>query len=129
MNQGGDGPSTEKKLTDVIRKELEKREILCKIKAEMMKEVLEVVRYGDKSPINQLPSEDLKSPTHLMNQLVLEYLDWVNYFYSSDVLASESGVTKRATRKELEGQLKSKKDFDAEFPILYEMMMRFMKEK
>jgi hypothetical protein len=130
MNEGkGDGFSLEQKLVDVIKKELDKRDILKKMKAEMRAEVLQVVRFGDKSPINEAPSEDLKSPTCLINQLIMEYFDWMNFHYSSGMLSSESGITKRPNRKTLEEKLKSKNGFDKELPLLFDMMMRFMKDK
>lgn len=130
MNEGkGDGFSLEQKLIDMIRKELDKRDILKKMKAEMRAEVLQFVRFGEKSPLNEAPSEDLKSPTCLMNQLIMEYFDWMNFHYSSGMLSSESGITKRPNRKTLEEKFKLQNGFDKELPLLLNMMMRFMKDK
>lgn len=130
MNEGkGDGFSLEQKLMNAIQQELEKRDILKRMKAEMCAEVLEIVRYGDKSKINEAPSEDSNSPTYLLNQLIMEYFDWMNFHYSSGMLSSESGITKRMNRKTLEEQFKYQKDFDEEVPLILSMMMRFMKNK
>lgn len=130
MNEGkGDGFGLEQQLVEVIRKELGKRDILKKIRAEMRVEVLEVVRIGDKSTLNQAPSEDINSPTCLFNQLIMEYFDWMNFHYSTSMLSSESGIKKRGNRKTLEDKFKSSNGFDKELPLLFDMMMRFMKDK
>lgn len=126
---GGDGFGVEKKLTEVLRKELDKKDILKKFKAEMRAEILDVIRYGEKSAINQAPKGDLDSPTNFMNELILEYLDWMNFHHSSSMLSAESGRTKRSSREKLEEKFKADFKFDDELPLMYSMMMRLLKNK
>lgn len=125
---GGDG-FVDQKLTDFLRQELDKKDILKKFKAEMRAEVLEVIRLGEKSGINQAPKGDLESPTNLMNELILEYLDWMNFHHSSSVLSAESGRAKRSSREGLKEKFKADFKFDDELPLMYSIMMRLLKNK
>ena len=130
MNEGkGDGYSLEQKLINAIKKELEKREILKRMKTEMRAEVLEAVRFGDKSPMNESPDKDLNSPTYLMNQLILEYFEWMNFHYSSGMLLTESGIVEKESRKMIEEKFKSQVEYDKEMPLIFDMMLRFLKDK
>ena len=127
-NQHGDGFNSEQKLYAIIRQELEKKEFYNKMRAEMQTEVVKLIRFGDKSPLNDAPSNSLKSPSNIFNHLIMEYFDWMNLHYSSGMFSSETGITKRAPRSTIEENLKSHNGFDKELPILYDIIMRFLKD-
>lgn len=125
--QCGDGYGSERQLYSVIRSELEKKEVLKKIKAKMRAEVVEIVRFGDMSVLNEAPSTRLTSPSCMLNHLILEYFEWMNFHYTSEMLSSESGLKKRANREALEQLLNSRNGFDKDLPILFDILMRFIK--
>lgn len=127
-NHQGDGLTSEQKLFAIIRQELEKKEFYKRMRAEMRAEVVQLIRFGDKSPLNDELSNSLKSPSNILNHLILEYFDWMNLHYSSGMLSSETGIVKRTNRSAIEQNLKSHNGFDKELPILFDMMMRFIKD-
>lgn len=127
-NQHGDGLNSEQKLFALIRQELEKKEFYKRMRAEMRAEVVQLVRFGDKTALNDAPSSSLKSPSNILNHLIMEYFDWMNLHYSTQMLSSETGIVKRAPRNAIEPNLKSQNGFDKDLPILFDMLMRFMKE-
>lgn len=127
-NRHGDGLNSEQKLYAVIQQELEKKEFYNRMRAELRAEVVKLIRFGDKSPMNDAPSNSLKSPSNMLNHLIMEYFDWMNLYYSSSMLSSEAGIIKRANRSAIEQNLKEDNGFDKELPVLFDMLMRFLKD-
>lgn len=130
-NQCGDGigKGKEQRLFDILRKELEKKEFLGKIKAEMCGKILDIVRFGDKSPINEPSSTSLNSPSCMLNHLILEYFEWMNLYFTKEMFSSEMGIKKEANRNLIEEHLNIPNGFDKDLPILFDLLMRIMKHE
>jgi hypothetical protein len=127
-HQIGDGLQRDRKIFEAIRKELEKKKTMRKMKAEMRAEVLKVVRFGDRSPINEAPSDNLKSPIYVLNQLILDYFEWMGFYLSANMLASEVGLIRKEKRKTLEEKLKLGEKLNKELPLIFSIMQQFLKK-
>ena len=69
-----------------MRDSLEADGQLCRIKAEMRTEVMKLLDGSSKSSRTKRP----KSPHDvlLLNELIREYLDWIGYKYTSNILVA-----------------------------------------
>lgn len=95
----------------------------------MRAKILSDVRDGNQAPMNSLKSNDTKSPTQIANNLVLEYLEWMNFQYAKDMLATESGI-KSSSRDYVESKLDLSGDnsCDKELPLLLNLVGKAMKK-
>lgn len=125
MDHKGDGNGM---LLEVIRNRLAESGELNKVKSELRAMVLNDVREGDKSPMNSRGSKDSTSPTQIANHLILEYLEWIGFQYSTEILATESGCSNVSSRDFVESNVEVKKEiFDKELPLLLSLVNDLMK--
>lgn len=120
----------EDSLLKALRNRLADQGFLERMRSEMRAAILNDVRDGKKSPINALKSKGSNSPTQLVNNLVLEYLQWMGFQYSGEMLATESGAGV-PSRGLLEAKLKLKENVvgDKELPLLLSLVMKAMKDE
>lgn len=125
MDHKGDGNGM---LLEVIRNRLAESGELNKVKSQLRAMVLNDVREDDKSPMNSQGSKDSTSPTQIANHLILEYLEWIGFQYSTEILATESGLSNVSSRDFVESNIEVKKEtFDKELPLLLNLVNDLMK--
>lgn len=129
MTHCGDGNSMENKLLASFRNELIKNKSLSKMKAEMRTKIIDFIRNGDKSPINNVELESQHSPTSIMNHLIVEYFQWMKYHFSKDMLEAEANSNN--TQKLIEGikqKFPNHQNSNSDTPLLLEIMLKAMNE-
>jgi hypothetical protein len=115
------------KIFEAIKKELVKTDVLRNLRAEMRKSILDVVRGDEcKEPMEEDTTLKPFSPTDLLNQLILDYFEWMNLKYSSDMLTVESGTKMKTSRKKLRRMFKNSDGFSKRMPVLLELMTTTM---
>lgn len=85
--------ATEKDLINAVRESLKAGGELGRIKAEMRTEVIKLLDNSNREDKSKIPK-----PPHtvmLMNELVREYLNWMEYKYSSTVLVAEADLPRQ----------------------------------
>ncbi|XP_043263539.1 centrosomal protein 20 [Colletes gigas] len=94
--------ATEKDLINAVRESLKVDGELGRIKAAMCTQVIKLLDNSNKGNTVKLPkpSQDIM----LLNELVREYLDWMEYKYSSTVFTSECNLSKQPLNKALLAQ-------------------------
>lgn len=124
----GDGDGIEKALYETIKKRLTKNNILGETKAKLLTKVIELINEDDNKGADGLASKDLDSPTCLVNQLIFEYLKWMDYKYSGKMITTESGREQETPREKLEENFQQFKNSNKEVPLLLEIIMSNMNE-
>lgn len=123
-DHGDDNIGYEKMLLDLVRNTLENSRELSKTRCEMRMKVLEVIRGGEKLPINeQIP--DRQATTQFMNNLILEYMQWYGYQYTIEMFCTETGC-KPLARDYLESKINAPELLDKDLPLLLEIVMKTM---
>lgn len=128
MAHNHDGNDIQTLFLDTIRNRLESSGELNKIKSEMRSMVFNDVQDGSKLPLNSPQSNGSKSPTQVVNHLVMEYLEWIGFQYTAELFAKESGSQKGSSREQAEAKL-IVKNLDKELPMLLSMTMEMMKKQ
>lgn len=113
-------------LLEAIRQRLNESGQLSKIGCELRATILKDIRDGDKSPLNKSSSKSTSSPTQTANHLIMEYLDWMGYQYTKNMLATESGCGNALSLDSLEGKIDGS---DKEMPLLLTMTAKLMDNK
>lgn len=117
---------TEALFLECFRKRLNEKGDLDKIRSEIRAKILNDVRDGNQAPMNSLKSRGQKSPTQIASHLVLEYLEWMGFQFSKEMLATESGI-KTASRDFIESKL-DLNGGDKELPSLLNMIGKSLKK-
>lgn len=119
----------EKKVSNAVRKELVNNRTIRSVKGDIRKNILDVVR-GDEcnDPIEESEGIDPCSPTDILNQLILDYLKWMNFKYSTEMFAIESATKSILSRKKIRDKFKNSEGFSRNMPLLLELMSSTMKE-
>jgi hypothetical protein len=125
----GNRESIEKKVLKAVRKELDKSNMLRNVTVDVRKNVIDVVR-GDESkdPIDEELPMIPSSPTDMLNQLILDYFKWMNFKYSTEMFAVESGTKFKLKRKILRTKFKNSDGFSKKMPLLLELLTKAMNE-
>lgn len=115
----------EKKVSKAVRKELVNNHAIRGFKGDIRKNILDVVR-GDEcnDPIEESEGIDPYSPTDILNQLILDYFKWMNFKYSTEMFAIESGTKTMLSRKKIRAKFKNSDGFSKNMPLLLELMSR-----
>lgn len=113
-------------LSEIIRNRLSESGDLNKVKSELRAMVLNTVRGGDKSPMNSLESKEEASPTEIANHLVLQYLQWIGFQFTTEVFLTESGSRSASPQNVLEPI--AKEGFDKDLPLLVSLAMDLLKK-
>ena len=124
-DHGDDNIGYEKMLLDLVRHTLENNKELSKTRCEMRLKVLEVIRGGEKLPMNDQKS-DRQATTQFMNNLILEYMQWHGYQYTIEMFSTETGC-KPLARDYLESKMNANEQSDKDLPLLLELVMKTMK--
>lgn len=127
MDQNRNRNGVEAQLQQVVRNRLESSGELAKLKSEMRSMVLNDIRNGDTSPLNSVVVKEPKSPTQVANHLVMEYLQWIGFQYTSEMFATESGCDHSSPRDYVMARAEAAKEFDKELPLMLSMAMKLMK--
>ena len=111
-------------LKDALKKTLEQRGIVNKIKSIMRKEIYETIDNDD-NPKPQLTPENL-----LINELIKEYLDYNNYSNSSLVFQSETGQPKEELGREILVKKLNiiENESNSQKPLLYTILFGLQKK-
>lgn len=109
--------ATETELLEAVKQALHSDGHLGQIKAELRGAVLKIL---EKKPTN-IVKPQLHEENAIINDLIMEYLEWNGYRYSAHMLLSESGQTHPVkTRRELETYLGIESDPKlAQVPLIY----------
>lgn len=119
----------EEKIIENIKKQLAESEVMNKIKADLRKNVLNIIRGKDiEKPLSGEASTSIDSPVVLMNHLILDYFTWMCYEYSSDMLKVECGIKNKIDRKKLKSKFKKLETSNDKTPILLEIMLNSLKK-
>lgn len=97
--------SREHSMKESIKKKLEAGGELNKIRANLRLQVLNILRNSSSAPLTDF---DANGWTHydLINQLILEYLQWMSFNYSAEILDAEIGPKgEQFSRNEMEKKL------------------------
>lgn len=124
-DHGDDNIGYEKMLLDLVRNRLENDKELSKTRCEMRLKVLDIVRCGEKLPINEQKS-DRQAITQFLNNLILEYMQWHGYQYTIEMFSTETGC-KPLAREYLESKILAPEQSDKDLPLLLELVMKAMK--
>uniref|UniRef100_A0A1Q3FT04 FGFR1 oncogene partner (FOP) N-terminal dimerisation domain-containing protein n=1 Tax=Culex tarsalis TaxID=7177 RepID=A0A1Q3FT04_CULTA len=136
MNSHPDPPNTdpEAKLLQTVRHCLEGDSYLRRARCDMRRKVLETIQgsgdnlfAGNQTDHQQLPPR----PIRLINQLILEYLDWYNLQYTAEMFTVESGtgrleapVRRQMLQSSLKPALEDPVEFQPDLPVLAELVMK-----
>lgn len=124
----GNNINIRQKIYKAIKKELSKSDSMRSFRGEIRKQVIDIVR-GDECE-DQM-EDDITigpcSPTDLLNQLILDYFNWMNLKYSYNMFAIESGTKMKMSKKKLRRRFKNSEDFSKRVPVLLEIMTNSMK--
>lgn len=125
MEKDCDGNEIEALILDTLRKQMIDSGKMKKIESEVRTMVLNEIRGGDKSPLSLLPGKNENSPTQIVNNLILEYLEWMNFQYTKETFVKESGVENSPSRVLIEAQVGVKDiNFDKDLPLLMTLIMK-----
>jgi len=120
--------SIRQKIYRAIKKELCKSDSMRSFRGEIRKQVLDVVRGDEcKDPMEDDITIGPCSPTDLLNQLILDYFEWMNLKYSYNMFVVESGTKMNMSKKKLRRRFKNFEDFSKKVPVLLEIMTNSMK--
>ena len=105
---------------------LEKSQEMDKMRANVRSKVLNVVRGT--GPMNKQPNEN--QSVKLLNQLIMEYLNWQEYKYTAEIFTAEASTTQDTMRGLLAKAINKENDFtlslDEDMPILLEIVLKLM---
>ncbi|KAL1397761.1 hypothetical protein pipiens_009504 [Culex pipiens pipiens] len=123
----------EAKLLQTVRHCLEGDSYLRRARCDMRRKVLETIQgtgenlFAGNTADQQLPPR----PIRLINQLILEYLDWYNLQYTAEMFAVESGtgrleapVRRQMLQSSLKSALEDPVEFQPDLPVLAELVMK-----
>ncbi|XP_055589693.1 uncharacterized protein LOC129741903 [Uranotaenia lowii] len=125
---------TEIKLLATVRHCLEQGQFLRKTRCEMRRKVLDAIQgSGDNFFLGGQGQQQGQPPkaVQLINQMILEYFDWYNLQYSSEMFSVESGtarlerpIRREMLRSSLKAHLEDPLEFQSDLPILAELVMK-----
>lgn len=109
-------------LKESVKRTLEANGELNKIRAHLRLEVLNIFREPSSLPMTNF-GENKRTHFDLVNELVLEYLQWLSFNYSAEVFACESGqkaapFDRNRTEQLLEKSSQSRVHFVEHVPLL-----------
>ncbi|XP_015109338.1 lisH domain-containing protein FOPNL [Diachasma alloeum] len=117
--------ATEKDLVNAVRDSLEAGGELGRIKAEMRSEVMKLLDGSAASNRGKRP----ESPRDvvILNELIREYLDWIGYKYTLNVLISECEFGKQPLDRTFLAQDLGVKETDntKKLPLLFSLVETF----
>ncbi|XP_055617649.1 uncharacterized protein LOC129762996 [Toxorhynchites rutilus septentrionalis] len=126
----------EGQLLQTVRSCLEQKNYLRKVRSEMRQKVLETIQIpaeGTESLFLGSGGGDDQPPKAvlLINQMILEYLEWYNLQYSAEMFSAETGTApmERTYRRQklqstLSATLEDPLEFQSNLPVLAELVMK-----
>lgn len=119
----------EGKLLETVRHCLEGNLYLRRVRCDMRKKVLETIQGSGESLFSG--TGEPPRPIQLLNQLILEYLDWYNMQYTAELFSLESGsprlngtLRRQTLRSALKPCLEDPIEFQPDLPVLAELVMK-----
>lgn len=126
MNSREDG------LKSLIKDTLEANGELNKVRAALRLQILSVFRRDKKLPMTKF-AESKWHHLNLVNELIMEYFDWIGFSYSSEIFAAEIGQKTEVNRMQLEEKLEKLGAFKVtannSVPLLLNLLEKVFREK
>lgn len=127
-NGTASGDGCDDPMLKVLRQQLNESGRLSKIKCELRDVILKKIREGDKSPLSDSGPRSASSPTQAATHLVMEYLDYMGFQYTKEMLATESGCGSAPSFDFSETKIGNEAGVK-ELPLLLSMTIKLMSDK